>query len=184
MKMIAGLGNPGEKYKHTRHNIGFMFIDLLSETFGIPLDRRDFRARWGRGEIHSEEVILVKPQTYMNLSGYSVSRFKDRFDLPLKDIFVVFDDVDLPFEKIRIKSRGGAGGHKGIQSIISSLRSDCFPRLRMGIGRPEKDEMVEHVLESFTPDERVALSSLLERTKEAMESIIEDGISHAMNRFN
>jgi len=184
LKIIAGLGNPGEKYRLTRHNIGFMLIDLLSETFGIPLDRRDFRARWGSGKIHSEEVILVKPQTYMNLSGYSVSRFKDRFDLPLKDIFVVFDDVDLPFEKIRIKSRGGAGGHKGIQSIIGSLRSDCFPRLRLGIGRPENNEMVEHVLEPFTPDERVALSSVLERAKEAMECILENGISYAMNEYN
>ena len=120
----------------------------------------------------------------MNLSGYSVSRFKDHFDVSLKDIFVIFDDVDLPFEKIRIKSRGGAGGHKGIQSIINSLRSDCFPRLRMGIGRPENVEMVEHVLEPFTPDERDALSSLLERAKEAMESVIQDGISSAMNKFN
>lgn len=184
MKIIAGLGNPGEKYSHTRHNIGFMFIDLLSKDFCIPLDRRNFRARWGRGKIHSEEVILIKPQTYMNLSGYSVSRFKDRFDLSLKDIFVIYDDVDLPFGKLRIKTRGGAGGHKGIQSTIDSLRSNCFPRLRMGIGRPENDEMVEHVLEPFTPDERVALSSLLERAKEAMESVIQDGISSAMNEFN
>ena len=184
MKIIAGLGNPGEMYRHTRHNIGFMFIDLLSETFDIPLDRRSFRARWGKGKIHSEEVILVKPQTYMNLSGYSVSRFRKHFDVPLKDIFIVFDDVDLPFERIRIKSRGGAGGHKGIQSIMSSLRSDCFPRLRLGIGRPENNEMVEHVLAPFTPDERVVLSTVLERAKEAMESILEDGISHAMNTFN
>ena len=184
MKIIAGLGTPGEKYRDTRHNIGFMFIDLLSETFDIPLDRRDFRARWGKGKIHSEEVVLVKPHTYMNLSGYSVSRFKDRFDLQPKDIVIVFDDVDLPFEKIRIKTRGGAGGHKGIQSIISSFRSNCFPRLRIGIGRPGNEEMVEHVLEPFTPDERVALSSLLERATKAMESIIEDGISHAMNEYN
>jgi PTH1 family peptidyl-tRNA hydrolase len=184
LKIIAGLGNPGEKYSHTRHNIGFMFIDLLSETFDIPLDRKDFRARWGKGEIHSEEVILVKPQTYMNLSGYSVARFKDRFDLPLKDIFVIFDDVDLPFGKLRIKTRGGAGGHKGIQSTIDSLRSNCFPRLRMGIGRPENDEMVEHVLEPFTPDERKALELFLDMARMAMESVIQDGISRAMNKFN
>ncbi len=184
MKIIAGLGNPGEKYSHTRHNIGFMFIDLLSKDFCIPLDRRSFRARWGRGKIHSEEVILVKPQTYMNLSGYSVSRFKDRFDLPLKDIFVIFDDVDLPFGKLRIKTRGGAGGHKGIQSTIDSLRSNCFPRLRMGIGRPENDEMIEHVLEPFTSDERKALESFLCMARLAMESVIQDGISSAMNKFN
>ncbi len=184
MKIIAGLGNPGEKYRHTRHNIGFMFIDLLSKDFCIPLDRRDFRARWGRGKIHSEEVILIKPQTYMNLSGYSVSRFKDRFDLLLKDIFVIFDDVDLPFGKLRIKARGGAGGHKGIQSTIDSLRSNCFPRLRMGIGRPENDEMVEHVLEPFTEDERKALELFLDMARMAMESVIQDGISSTMNKFN
>jgi PTH1 family peptidyl-tRNA hydrolase len=184
LKIIAGLGNPGEKYRHTRHNIGFMFIDLLSETFNIPLDRRDSRARWGKGDICSEEVVLLKPQTYMNLSGYSVSRFKDRFDVPLKDIFVIYDDVDLPFEKIRIKTRGGAGGHKGIQSIISSLRSDCFPRLRMGIGRPESDEMVDHVLEPFTLDERKTLKFFLDMARVAMESVIQDGISSAMNKFN
>jgi PTH1 family peptidyl-tRNA hydrolase len=184
LKIIAGLGNPGEKYRHTRHNIGFMLIDLLSEDFCIPLDNRDFKAVWGQGKMGSEEVVLIKPQTYMNLSGDSVKRFKDRFDIPLKDIIVVFDDVDLPFGKLRIKAWGGAGGHKGIQSVIDYLGSKSFTRLRLGIGRPERKGVEEYVLESFTPNEKKELEFFLSVARLAMDSIIKDGISHAMNRFN
>ncbi|MFQ5900651.1 MAG: aminoacyl-tRNA hydrolase [Thermodesulfobacteriota bacterium] len=184
MKLIAGLGNPGRRYSNTRHNIGFMLVDLIADTHNISLKQRGFDAVWGRGKILFEDAILVKPQTFMNRSGFSLKGFVKHFNLSLEDLLIVYDDVDLPFEKLRIKTGGGAGGHKGIVSVIEVLGDNSFPRMRLGIGRPEYDDVVRYVLSPFTAQEKVSLKSFLERAKAAFEVILKDDIKEAMNEFN
>ncbi len=184
MKLIAGLGNPGERYEATRHNIGFMVLDRISDHYGIPLEERSFEAHWGKGRIDGAEVILVKPMTYMNLSGQSLGMFKRYFALSNKDILVIYDDMDLPFGRIRMRPRGGPGGHRGMISIIEALGGEDFPRLRMGIGRPEKGDPVAYVLSPFNEEEWGRLDRILETGRMAVETYLKEGIDVAMNRFN
>jgi len=185
--MIVGLGNPGRQYQHNRHNVGFMVVDRFAQHHGIDLNIKKKKAVFGRGKCFGQSVVLLKPQTFMNLSGEAVLYLASFLKIKTTDIIVVADDTDLPFGIIRIKSGGGSGGHNGIKSLIYSLKSEDFPRVRFGIGKPpaesEKD-LFEYVLENFTPDERKYLSDGLGRVVEALNVLISKSIEEAMNQFN
>lgn len=187
MWAVVGLGNPGIRYRWNRHNIGFYVIDLLSKGHGIKLKPdRIIPALTGKGIIGDGEVYLIKPTTYMNRSGVAVKGFCDLYGLSPQKVLVVYDDIDLPWNKIRIRKHGTSGGHKGVESIITELRTTNFPRLRLGIGRPpdfDKD-IVEHVLGNFTEQEKKDLKSYCEKAVEAICTILEQDIDTAMNKFN
>ncbi len=188
MKLIVGLGNPGELYLRTRHNIGFRCVDLLSEKHKIPLSSFGEGALFGRGRIRGEEVILAKPQTFMNSSGRAVKGLLARFALSPSDLLVIYDDVDLPIGQLRIRKRGGSGGHKGLESLISSLGTEEFPRLRIGIRPPGKESRglrrPEFVLSPFSPDEEELMEIVIHKAAEAVECFLEEGAEAAMNKFN
>ena len=192
MKLIVGLGNPGRGYAHNRHNIGFMCLGDFAQKQGIRFDRKRGKARTGIGEVAGEGVILAKPQTFMNLSGESVSRLVSGFDIALDDLLVVHDDLDLTLGKIRLRRGGSSGGHKGVDSIISSLGNQDFPRLRVGIGRPASDEnrtesgegIISYVLSDFTPVEKQIVTQVIPRVSEAMLYLLTEGLLPAMNRYN
>lgn len=187
MRFIVGLGNPGERYEKTRHNLGFMLIDLLAEQANVQVKRKDCRALVGRALIEGETVELVKPQTYMNLSGESVSCLfaKTGTDAKTNEMIVISDDLALPFGKIRIRAKGSAGGHNGLKSIISCLKTEEFIRLRIGIqpGHPINDAK-HFVLEEFPRNERDEVEKILDTCTQAVRVIIRDGIEKAMAMFN
>jgi len=193
MKLIVGLGNPGWGYANNRHNIGFICLNHFAKTRGIRFDRKQGKARIGTGEVAGNKAILAKPQTYMNLIGESVSRLVKRFDVNLSDLLVIHDDLDLPLGKIRIRQSGGSGGHKGIESIISCLGSQDFPRLRVGIGRPMATEgsteisdadIIAYVLSDFTPDQKQIITTVIPRVSEAVYCFLAEGLAPAMNKYN
>lgn len=185
MKLIVGLGNPGKEYEQTRHNIGFMLIDRLSARTGIKLNKTGHFSLWGSGKIGSEQVVLVKPQTYMNLSGSAVGSIARWYKLNPQDFLIVFDDLDLPLGKIRIKEQGGAGGHRGLTSIINQFGTPEIPRLRIGIDRPDEDFPVpDYVLSRFTAQEKEDLDRVLSCAVEAVLILIKNGINKAMNQYN
>ena len=186
MYIIAGLGNPTKKYEHTRHNMGFDVIDKLVSRHGIKMRRSRFTALTGKGEINGEQVLLVKPQTFMNLSGNAVGRILQYYKADCeKDLIVIYDDTDLDVGRIRIKSHGSAGGHNGMKSIIAALGSEAFVRIRIGIGKKEPDsDMVEHVLGRFSGEEQTLIDEAQDRAASAVETILSEGIDRAMNRFN
>lgn len=193
MKLIVGLGNPGRDYTDNRHNIGFVCLNHFARTQGIPFDKKQGKARIGVGEVAGGKVVLARPQTYMNLSGESVSRLIKRFNINLDDLLVVHDDLDLPLGKIRIREGGGSGGHKGIESIISYLGSQDFLRLRVGIGRPTATEgatefsdadTIAYVLSDFTSQERQIITTVIARVSEAIHCLLTQGLTAAMNKYN
>ncbi len=183
MKLIVGLGNPGFRYRSTRHNIGFMALDRMAETSGIRLKKRTAHSLFGMGKIGDQEIFLAKPLTYMNLSGKAVSEIVKSRDLSLDDLLVVMDDKDLPLGRIRLRQKGSPGGHNGLRSVAEELGTEEFPRLRIGIG-PNINILRDHVLTPFRRDEREALKDVLESSKRCIEIWIMDGIDTAMNRFN
>jgi PTH1 family peptidyl-tRNA hydrolase len=183
--LIAGLGNPGSKYEKTRHNVGFISIDELSEKYSIPLSKGKFDSVFGRGRIEGHDVILAKPLAYMNRSGPPLRKLADYFGIKCEDLIILYDDIDLAFERIRIKENGGHGGHNGIRSIVDAFGNNDFPRLRIGIGRPNSGaDVTGHVLGRFSVEEAEILTRIVERTREAVVRIICDGIAVAMNNFN
>ena len=193
MKLIVGLGNPGQVYAHNRHNIGFICLKHLARTQGIKLDKKQGKARIGRGEVAGAEAVLARPQTYMNLSGESVVLLVRKFDIKLDDLLVIHDDLDLPLGKIRISRGSGSGGHRGVSSIIYSLGSQDFSRLRVGIGRPVpvgghsqigEDDIVRYVLNDFTGEEKRVITPVIPMVSEAALCFLSEGISQAMNRYN
>lgn len=187
MKLIVGLGNPGRKYQYNRHNVGFMIVDKFAEKYGIELSIKKKKAVFGRGKCNGQEVVILKPQTFMNLSGEAVLYLASFFKVKTNDIIVVFDDTELPFGKIRIRKGGGSGGHNGVKSLINSLKSEDFPRLRFGIGRPKSDseqDLCEYVLEDLTPEEKSAFAVESEKAVEALYVMLTQSIDEAMNRFN
>ena len=186
MKLIVGLGNPGKAYADTRHNVGFRCINRLAKLYNIPLNQRQCRSRLGIGEIAGAQIILAKPQTFMNLSGKAVSLLVQKFQVPFEDLIVISDDLDLPLGKIRIRQGGSSGGHKGLESIIKSLGSQDFARIRIGIGHPEGEmpDTVAYVLSSFTPEEKGIIEEAIARVGEAIYCLLTEGVSTAMNRFN
>lgn len=183
MFLIVGLGNPGNKYKNTRHNIGFEAIDSIANKYNIDVNRIKFKGEYGEGFIGSEKVILLKPTTYMNLSGESIREIVDFYKLTNEDILVIYDDISLDVGKLRIRKKGSAGGHNGIKSIISHLGTDEFSRIKIGVGQP-KGDLVNHVLGVFSKDELEVLQESLEATIGAAECVIKEDTQSAMNKFN
>jgi PTH1 family peptidyl-tRNA hydrolase len=185
MKLIVGLGNPGKLYAKNRHNVGFRFINHLARQHHILLKSHHARARIGSGEVDGEPVILAKPRTFINLSGESVSLLIARLALPLDDLLVVYDELDLPLGKIRLRKGGSSGGHKGLASIITSLGGDDFIRLRLGIGHPEEGrDVVAYVLSDFTPDEEGVIGEAMKKAAEAVSCLLSQGLTVAMNKYN
>ncbi len=182
--LIAGLGNPGSRYRDNRHNIGFMVVDHLSERTDIEIGRLQKKALVGTGWFVQKRIILVKPQTNMNLSGTSLGPLINYYKIPLPNLLVVYDEIDLPFGAIRLRERGGSGGHNGMKSIIAVLGSG-FPRLRLGVGRPPgKMEPAAYVLQDFQKEESPVVEEIIERSVSAIETYLIDGIDIAMTRFN
>lgn len=185
MTVIAGLGNPGSKYENTRHNAGFIAIDLLSKKYGIKVDRLKHKALTGDGLINGERVLLVKPQTFMNLSGESIRDIVQWYKVPAENLIVIYDDVDLPAGALRIRSKGSSGTHNGMKSVIYQLQSDGFPRIRIGIGKaPEGWDLADYVLGRFGADEIPVVAKCIERAAEAAALIATEGVATAMNKYN
>lgn len=183
--VIAGLGNPGSKYDNTRHNVGFDTIDHLSEKHGIKVSKLRHKALIGDGLIKNERVLLVKPQTFMNLSGESVRALAEWFKVPLEKLIIIYDDVDLPLGKVRIRPNGSSGTHNGMRSVIYQLQSDEFPRIRIGIDKaPEGWELADYVLSKFKPEERKIINESISNAANAADAILTSGVNAAMNLYN
>ncbi|MFZ0370899.1 MAG: aminoacyl-tRNA hydrolase [Halobacillus sp.] len=185
MKCIVGLGNPGKKYAKTRHNIGFMILDELVKQNHWSLEQTKFRGIYTIEHVNGEKILLLKPQTFMNLSGESLVQFMNFFDLEADDILVVYDDLDLPPGKIRLRKKGGHGGHNGIRNIIDHLGTKEFNRLRVGVGRPDGPvSVVDYVLGTFTKQEQDAVSESIEAAVKACEAWMTQPFNEVMNDFN
>ncbi len=185
MHLVVGLGNPGKAYEKTRHNAGFMVVDALAAQFSISMAQRTKALRYGTGTIAGHAVILAKPQGYMNRSGPPVQRLCRELNLSSEAVTVIHDDIDIPLGNIKIKEKGGHGGHKGVRSLMDALGSDRFIRIRVGIGRPESAAGVtDYVLEDFAPEEKEILDEVVQRAKEAVVCILTRGTEEGMNRFN
>ncbi|MBU9721995.1 MULTISPECIES: aminoacyl-tRNA hydrolase [Bacillaceae] len=185
MKLVVGLGNPGPKYDGTRHNIGFEVIDRLEESLNIPLDQSKFKGVYGFKRVGDEKLFLLKPLTYMNLSGESLVPLMNFYKIDKEDILVIYDDLDLPPGKIRLREKGSHGGHNGIRSIIAQLGTEEFKRIRVGIGRPVKGQAVpDYVLGKFHNDERVEVDGAVEKAVEAVETWTKSSFKNVMNQYN
>jgi len=185
MYLIVGLGNPEDKYSNTRHNMGFDVINELSRECDIKVSKSKFDAFYGMGEINSKKVILVKPQTYMNLSGDSVIKFKKFYKVSNKNIIVIYDDIDLKLGDIRLKAKGSAGSHNGMKSVIENLKTEDFIRIRVGIGTPkDKQDIINYVIGQIPQTERKVLDQSIIKAKDSIIEILENGIDIAMNKFN
>ncbi len=192
MKLVVGLGNPGKVYARNRHNVGFHCLNYFAKLHSIRFDRRQCQARIGVGEIAGSKLLLAKPRTFVNLSGKAVGCLVRKYDISLSDLLVIYDDLDLPLGKIRLRPSGGSGGHKGMRSIISALGSEDFPRIRVGIGRPQveglsntdEDVIVNYVLSDFSPQEEEIIKSAIVTVAEAINYFLTHGIEVAMSKFN
>ena len=188
MKLICGLGNPGREYERHRHNIGFMVVEALLPRARAELNQEKFGAKVGQGTLAGERILFVEPQTYMNLSGRSVAEAARFYKVPVEDVLVIHDELDLPFGRLQLKAGGGSGGHNGLKSIVSTLGSEAFIRLRFGIGKPEgpnaRERVSGYVLSNFDDGERRQLEELIGRSMDMAETWVREGLSVAMNRFN
>ncbi len=185
MHLFIGLGNPGLKYKNNRHNIGFQVIEVLSRRWGISLNQQSCSAHWGRGSFAGQAVVLAQPDTFMNLSGRAVFRLMAYFEASSADLLIIHDDLDLPLGRLKFVARGGAGGHRGIASIIQTLHTTEFVRLKIGIGRPQFGETVEQfVLSPFYACEEGLVQAILARAASAAEAVLLAGLSRAMSLFH
>lgn len=183
MFLIVGLGNPGSQYEDTRHNIGFKVVDNIAKEYNIEINRQKFKGMCGEGFINGEKVILLKPTTYMNLSGESIREVVDFYKLSNEDILVIYDDISLDVGRLRIREKGSAGGHNGIKSIIAHLGTDIFPRIKVGVGQPNVD-LVNYVLGKFTKEEMEVLSESIDASTKAAKEIISSDVKTAMNMYN
>jgi len=185
MKAIIGLGNPGREYAGTRHNVGFDAVTALADKYDLRIKDRKFKALVSDGIIEGQRIILVHPQTYMNLSGESVKAVADYYRLEPEDLIIVCDDINLDIGRLRIRKKGSAGGHNGLKSIISELGTDAFPRIRIGVGgKPEGWDLAKHVLGRFSEDDDKIIRDMLKEAAGALETWLKDGIDMAMNRYN
>lgn len=184
IKLIVGLGNPGVRYANSRHNIGFMIADRFARAHEFDFARKRFNAQIAEGSIAGHRILLAKPQTFMNSSGEAVGKLFAFYKIASHDLLVVYDDLDLPLGKMRLRSRGSSGGHHGMESIVARVGTSDFPRLRVGIGRPNPDADIDHVLGSFDADERTMMDETFARAADAIDVWLADGITAAMNRFN
>lgn len=184
-RLIIGLGNPGEQYKRTRHNVGFIAIDSIADAFSITLNKKKFNVEYGQGSIEGVKTVLAKPQSFMNRSGPPAQQLAAYFKIAKQDILIIHDDIDLNLGRIKIKKKGGGGGHNGVKSLINAFSGGDFARLRIGIGRSDKDtEVTGHVLGRFTKNETAIMEQIIGRAKDAVVTILCDGIKEGMNRFN
>jgi len=185
---VVGLGNPGLKYEFTRHNIGFRVVDSLARNIEIEFKKvKSYYSLISRGRINNHKVILVKPQTFMNLSGRAVSKVFSYYKIPLQDLLIVYDDLNLELGQVRIRKKGSAGGHKGMESIMQYLHSEDIPRLRIGIGNPSANfnfDCVSCVLSNFNGDEKDRIKKTIKLSTEAIKTVIEDGFEKAMRKYN
>ena len=184
MKIIAGLGNPGKEYENTKHNVGFLTIDILAEKYGIKVNKIKFKGLVGEGMIGTEKVILVKPQTYMNLSGQCIREIVAFYKLDIEDLVVIYDDIDLPMGNLRIRKKGSAGTHNGMRSIIYDLQDDGFPRVRVGIGGERRGDLANYVISGFSGDDRKLIEEAIVKAADAVACLVEDGIDRAMVDYN
>lgn len=184
MKLIIGLGNPGKEYEKTRHNTGFMVIDQVAKHLNVAIEQNKFKGLYTKLKYKGEDVILLKPQTFMNLSGESVRAVMDFFKVKQEDILVIYDDMDMPVGKLRLRQSGSAGGHNGIKNIILHTGSQNFNRIRVGIGRHPYMKVVDYVLSRFTDDELIDIEKGIEQASLAVIDYLDNGFSHAMNNFN
>ena len=185
LRMVVGLGNPGEAYAKTRHNAGFMVVDKISEAFSIALDKQKFDARFGIGLVNGVKIVLAKPMAYMNRSGPQIQKIAGYFRILCEDILVVHDDIDLVFGRLKIKEKGGDGGHRGVRSIIDAFGGGDFTRLRIGVGRPDAEKGAsDYVLGKFTLEEGKVLSQIITAAKDAIVTTLCKGTKEGMNRFN
>lgn len=185
MRVIVGLGNPGPRYRCSRHNVGFWCVDLMARRWEVKLSERRPKVVLGRGSHQGQDIVLAKPRTYMNNSGEAVTYLCTRFGVQPADLVVIHDEMDLPLGKIRIRPSGSAAGHNGIRSIIAALGTPDFPRIRVGIGHPPPDrEQVSHVLTRFSEDESSIIADAVNRVVEAVDCLLAEDITVAMNRYN
>lgn len=185
MKLIVGLGNPGRQYEETRHNVGFKVIDELSTRLQIPLDKAKFNGVFGQGSIMGEKVLILKPLTYMNLSGESVRPVMDYFDIDAEDILVIYDELDLPVGKIRLREKGSAGGHNGMKSIIHHLGTQEFKRIRIGVDRPTNGMKIsDYVLGRFIEEEVQEIKEAIQKSADAAEKWLTTPFLQVMNDYN
>jgi PTH1 family peptidyl-tRNA hydrolase len=184
IKLVVGLGNSGLRYARSRHNVGFMIVERFAHAHHLRFARKRFNAEIAEGAIDGARVMVAKPQPFMNLSGESVGKLFAFYKIAPHDLLVVYDDLDLPLGKMRMRPKGGAGGHHGMESIIARIGTSDFPRLRVGIGRPNPDDDIDHVLGNFERDERKLMDETFTRVIEAIEAWLAHGINTAMNRFN
>ena len=185
VRLIVGLGNPGEQYRFTRHNMGFRVADQLAQAHEILLDKRKFKVVFGRGKVEGQAVILAKPMSFMNRSGPTVRDLAHFYKVGTQDILVIHDDIDLVFGKLKIKQKGGDGGHNGVKSLIEALGSGAFTRLRIGIGRPDSRQGVkEYVLGGFDAQQETFLEEVISAAQSAVETMLFQGVREAMNRFH
>lgn len=183
--IVVGLGNPGSRYEKTRHNVGFEAVDLLAEKSGISITKLKHKALLGEGHIEGERVLLVKPQTFMNLSGESVLSLVEWFKVPLEKLIVIYDDIDLQPGKVRVRPKGSSGTHNGMRSILYNIQSEDFTRIRIGIGKPPEGwELADYVLGRIGQEEKVLLEQSIRSAAEAVPVIIKSGVETAMNNFN
>jgi PTH1 family peptidyl-tRNA hydrolase len=183
--LIVGLGNPGHRYERTRHNAGFMVLDDISDRFNIPLDRKKHDAAFGRGTIEGRDVILAKPMAFMNNSGPPIQQLAHFFKIPAAGLFIIHDDIDLVYGRLKIMERGGHGGHKGIESLNKAFNSSDFPRLRIGVGRPDiTSDVTNHVLGRFTGEEADILGEVISSARKALLLLLKKGVTEAMNQVN
>jgi PTH1 family peptidyl-tRNA hydrolase len=183
--LVAGLGNPGKDYRDTRHNIGFMTVDRIAERLGVTFTRTQSKALITDGRYQGHRVYLVKPQTFMNASGQAISALIKFYKIPLENLLVAYDDVDLPFETIRLKPSGGSAGHRGMKNIIQQLGTPNFPRLRLGVGRTYgSKQAADYVLKPFSKEESEFLSVYIDKAVDAALAYVTEGIQHAMTEYN
>ena len=183
--LIVGLGNPGKEYGRTRHNCGFRAIDILADKLNCKIDKGKFQGLYGQTVFNGSKLYLLKPQTYMNLSGKSVLQLSAYFNIPPQRIIVMFDDISLEPGRLRVRADGSAGGHNGIKSIIAELGSQAFPRVKIGVGaKPAQHDLADWVLSSFSASEEKLLGVALENAADAALSVISDGVPFAANRYN
>lgn len=183
MYIIAGLGNPGKEYTSSRHNSGYMALEYLAEKLSVKLNKLKFNSVYGDTSINGEKVMLVKPVTYMNKSGIAIAEIVKFYKIPIENLIVIYDDIDIPLSALRIRPNGSAGTHNGMKSIVESIGSE-FPRIRIGIGRNDEMDLADYVLQKFSSSEKDIVSPIIEKAAEAALEIIENGIDSAMQKFN
>jgi len=183
--IIVGLGNPSKKYEHTRHNVGFEDIDILADRMGIHVDESKHKGLVGRGMLEGQKVVLVKPQTFMNLSGECVRAVADFYKVPEEEIIVIYDDISLEPGQLRIRAKGSAGGHNGIKNIIAHLGTQVFPRVKVGVGeKPRMMDLADYVLSHFTREEQGLMNDAFKEAADAVAMMVSQGIDPAMNKYN